>query len=219
VAAAVVGFGAVALAVGLAWPPGRERPASSGQWLDRFLPVYDVNEVNAITIRATPRQVDEAIRSVRPSEVRFLHTLFRLRSLAAGDGAGSVAEAFGDRPLVPGPGQPGGLILLAHRPEHEFVVGAVGFFWELRGAPLMTLTRPEEFRAFETPGLAQMAINVRIEDRGEGECRVVTETRVRIRGEESRKRFFLYWKLIHPGSAMLRLSWLQAIKRRAERSR
>jgi hypothetical protein len=31
----------------------------------------------------------------------------------------------------------------------------------------------------------------------------------------SRRRFRLYWRVIHPGSAAIRVAWLRAIRRRA----
>lgn len=224
----MLALGATGLGMGLVLPPGRETPAAADQGLDRFLPRYDVNEVNAITIHASPAQVDEAVRSVRASEVRFLSALFWLRSLPAtlrGAPAGSAAPgadaatAGEDRALLPAAGEPGPFILLEDQPGREIVIGTIGRFWELQGTPVVELTSPAEFLAFDAPGLAKAALNFRIEERGRGTCRLSTETRVLTLDERDRGRFQLYWKFIHPGSAMLRLSWLQAVKRRAERGR
>ena len=36
-------------------------------------------------------------------------------------------------------------------------------------------------------------------------------------GYEARRSFRRYWRVIYPGSAAIRLAWLRAIRRRAER--
>jgi hypothetical protein len=46
--------------------------------------------------------------------------------------------------------------------------------------------------------------------------RLTTETRVFAQTDKSRRSFAIYWRLIRPGSGIIRRSWLEAIKRRAE---
>jgi hypothetical protein len=45
---------------------------------------------------------------------------------------------------------------------------------------------------------------------------LTTETRVFAQTDEARRSFAIYWRLIRPGSGIIRRSWLEAIKRRAE---
>jgi hypothetical protein len=47
-------------------------------------------------------------------------------------------------------------------------------------------------------------------------CVVTTETRVFTTDPWSRRKFGEYWRMIYPGSALIRRMWLQAIKKRAE---
>jgi hypothetical protein len=75
---------------------------------------------------------------------------------------------------------------------------------------------PEEFLAFDRPGCAKVAMNFRLEDAGQGRTRVTTETRILGLDAEARWKFGAYWRLIYPGSAVIRRSWLAAIKARAE---
>ena len=46
---------------------------------------------------------------------------------------------------------------------------------------------------------------------------VSTETRVYANSPSARRRFAAYWRVIYPGSAILRRMWLRAIQRRATR--
>jgi hypothetical protein len=59
-------------------------------------------------------------------------------------------------------------------------------------------------------------MNFRIEPRGADACILFTETRVYATDSATRRTFKVYWRTIYPGSALIRLSWLRAIKRRAE---
>jgi hypothetical protein len=45
-----------------------------------------------------------------------------------------------------------------------------------------------------------------------------TETRIWAPDAQTRKKFAFYWRLISLGSGWIRVLWLRAIKRRAERS-
>jgi hypothetical protein len=45
---------------------------------------------------------------------------------------------------------------------------------------------------------------------------VSTETRVYVNDAWAMRRFAVYWRIIHPGSDIIRRMWLWAIKLRAE---
>jgi hypothetical protein len=51
----------------------------------------------------------------------------------------------------------------------------------------------------------------------DGVVRVSTETRCLAHGDEARRTFAGYWRIIYPGSAIIRRVWLDAIVARAER--
>jgi hypothetical protein len=57
---------------------------------------------------------------------------------------------------------------------------------------------------------------VRIEDAGAGHCRVTTETRVQATDKAARSTMSKYWRLIYPGSGLIRRAMLDAIRVRAE---
>jgi hypothetical protein len=63
---------------------------------------------------------------------------------------------------------------------------------------------------------ANTAMNFLVQEEADGWCRLSTETRVFGTDDGARRRFAVYWRMIYPGSALIRRMWLQAIKRRAE---
>jgi hypothetical protein len=84
--------------------------------------------------------------------------------------------------------------------------------WWLRrgdGAPTDKPT-PDGFKALfvtaNPPGFAAATMNFRIEDAGPMACTLTTETRVYATDASTRRRFARYWRVIYPGSALIRRS-------------
>jgi hypothetical protein len=107
-----------------------------------------------------------------------------------------------------------GFLLLVEEPAREVVLGAVVAAppgWRLRDRPT-----PDAFRDFHAPDFALAAMNFRLEDAGAGETLLTTETRMYATDASARRRFAPYWRTIYPGSALIRIMWLRAVKHRAE---
>jgi len=62
-------------------------------------------------------------------------------------------------------------------------------------------------------------MNFVVEPEGEGWSQVTTETRIFAPEASVRRKFGAYWRVIYPGSSLLRIGWLEAIRRRAEAPR
>ena len=180
--------------------------------IDEFLPRWHYNEVHAARVHASPSRVMRAIHEVSPREIRFYRGLMAIRGLGL---RRSSSEA--DRRSLLETALRGGFLVLAREGDLELVLGAVGQFWRPSGKR-MRVADPREFLAFDTPGCAKAAINFRLEDEGGGWTRVTTETRILGTDASGRRWFGAYWRVIHPGSALIRRMWLAAIKARAEAS-
>jgi hypothetical protein len=76
---------------------------------------------------------------------------------------------------------------------------------------------PDQFLAFTRPGCIRVAFDLRVVEEGGGMVRVSTETRALGNDEDARRTFARYWRMIYPGSAIIRKVWLDAIVARAER--
>lgn len=74
------------------------------------------------------------------------------------------------------------------------------------------------FATFDEPGYAKAAFSFELAPAGERTL-LTTETRVLATDEAAKRSFGRYWRLIHLGSAAIRIAWLRAIRRRADRSR
>jgi hypothetical protein len=178
--------------------------------LDDFLPSYDVNEVHAIATTASPTATMEAIRELTPLEVPLLVALMAVRSVPALlkrrrlSARGRLLDGFRDAGFVP----------LREAPD-ELVFGVVGRFWQADGS--LRRIAPSEFQGFAEPGWAKAAFNFAIGS-VDGQTVVTTETRVATTDAKARRSFGRYWRIVEPGSALIRVAWLRAIRRRAERA-
>ena len=76
--------------------------------------------------------------------------------------------------------------------------------------------KAEEFVNFMDPGAVKIDANFRVEDSGSGWVKVTTETRILVTDWQAKRRFGAYWSPIHPGSAIIRWSWLEASRCRTE---
>jgi hypothetical protein len=65
------------------------------------------------------------------------------------------------------------------------------------------------------PGFALAAMNFVVTPDGANGSIVSTETRVYATSVLARRRFAAYWRVIYPGSALIRRMWLRAIEHRA----
>jgi hypothetical protein len=182
--------------------------------LDEFLPEYDANEVHSTRVAAPPDRVLAAVRELTSREVPLLVALMALRTLPAVLTRRSPFRLRRDlrRPIV-GQATRGGFVVLAERPD-ELVLGIVGRFWRTDSG--LERVDAADFAAFEAPGFAKAVMNFEVRA-VDGGTLLVTETRTRGTDEEARRRFRRYWRVVMPGSALIRRAWLRAVRRRAER--
>jgi hypothetical protein len=104
-----------------------------------------------------------------------------------------------------------GFVLLADDPPRELVIGTVV---KVPPGARGKLT-PEFFRRPVPPGFALATMNFLVTPDGADGSIVSTETRVFANGASARREFAAYWRVIYPGSALIRRMWLRAIGRRA----
>jgi hypothetical protein len=107
-----------------------------------------------------------------------------------------------------------GFVVLAERPGVEIVLGVAGRFWTPSGAK--DALTAGEFTGHARPGTAKAAMSFRVDALGIERSRVVTETRVLCADAAARRSFRRYWRVVRPGSAIIRRLALAQIKREAE---
>lgn len=207
--------GGIAAALILALWPAPVLHSSGHQAIDRFLDSYNFHEFHTTRVSAPPEAVYRAVLEVTVDEIRWFKSLMAIRSFPA--------WLFRKRPQRPASAPileiatRASFFYLAKEPPREIVVGTVGQFWKLAGgAPPPRPENPEAFVALDDAAFAKAVMNFTIEDAGRGVTILSTETRILAPEGAARRRFAAYWRLIYPGSSLIRVGWLEGIKKRAE---
>jgi len=185
--------------------------------VDDFMAVYDFHEVHRILIQASPGRIFSAIKSLTPAEIPMLRMMLGIRSLPAFF-AGRAGVCFsGTDPLLE-QALGVGFVYLGEDADREILLGTIGQFWKPLGGSFPKVASAQEFLSFSQPGHAKAVINFHI-DGGQHDRYVIvsTETRIITLDMTSRQKFHRYWRLISPGSELIRTMLLRAIKRRAEK--
>lgn len=185
--------------------------------LDSFMPLYHFNEVHSIRIDAPPDRIFRAIKALTLPEIRLAHMLFWIRALPARLRGTRAARPLRTKPILEVAAD-SNFLLLAEETNRELVLGTIGQFWRLEGGASVRISNPQEFLAFDRPEYAKATLNFSLEEQIAGQYRLRTETRIHVPDPQARRRFAAYWRVIYPGSALLRRMWLRAIRRRAERA-
>ena len=203
-------LGFIIICIGWMLPAPETRVSEFRTRLDEFMPVYQFHELHSTDV---PGQCDKAygaIQSVTADEILFCKTLVRIRRFGRSTGA-NILNPPPDEPIIHLATRTS-FLKLAERPGRELVIGTLVLAphgWR----PPAHATR-EDFKALHAPGFAVAAMNFLLADEGVNACRVSTETRVYATDATSRRRFAAYWRVIYPGSALIRRMWLRAIRKR-----
>jgi hypothetical protein len=207
-ALALAAAGVLMAAIGLVLPAPESRLVRRQTRLDEFAPAWQFREVHSRRVAAAPSRVFDAIRRVRADEIFLFRTLTWVRR--GGQPLPPGILNAGERESLIDVALNGGFLLLADDPPRELVVGTVVVAPPGGG----TLTRAA-FQKSLPPGFALATMNFVVIPDGPHASIVSTETRVFANSPAARRRFAVYWRVIYPGSALIRRMWLRAIARRA----
>ena len=182
--------------------------------LDEILPRFEFQERHQIWLSAEPDAAYAALKAVTPREIRLFAPLMRIRMLPR--------RLKGKPPeITPAPlleqFAAQGFPVLAEQPGREIVLGGVGRFWTLSDdEAVRTVQTRADFVAFGQPGYAKAALSLTVSPEANG-SRIHTETRIVGTDAQGTRRFRRYWTVIRLPSGAIRRSWLNAIRRRAQR--
>jgi len=201
------------LSLGILLLPYRNQEAASRVTkLDEWMPRWQVGERHVLKIAAPPAKVFAAIHEVRADEILLFRTLTAIRR-GGGTGPESILNAPEQKPLLEVATQTT-FIFLEDEAPRELVVGTV--IAAPRKARESGRLEPDLFRRTLSPGVVLATMNFAVTPTEDGGSMVATETRVYSNSPAALRRFGIYWRLIHPGSDIIRRMWLRAIAVRAE---
>jgi hypothetical protein len=166
-------------------------------------------------VRAPAAAVDRGLRAVTPGDMPVARALFTVRSLPLRlVGRGGLPTST-DEPFVDAMVR-GGLSRLVDRPGQELVFGLIGQPWRPAGGTTVRVASLDEFAGFERPGFVKVIERFRLAPIGEADTVVVDELAARCTDAVTERRFRRYWRVIAPGSRLVRHQLLAATADLAE---
>lgn len=199
------------LAIGIAalyWPTRRQHTSSPGTRLDQVLPTYDAVERHAVTLPFPQGEVWRALGDVTFDDVPVFVAFMRIRLAVVGRFA--VVAPAPSRPIMDAMTAPGsGFTVVAVRPGEEIVLAMAGRPWDNTALPTQAPDL-EAFRRFDAPASVRIAFNFRVAPVPQGTL-LTTETRIMGTDTDGARTFGRYWRVVYPGSAVLRQAWLDAV--------
>jgi hypothetical protein len=183
--------------------------------IDRYMPEFQFSERHSTYVDAPRDDVFRALEALTAREVPSFSVLMGLRSLPSRLKGEKVIAPEADRPLLDQMMGTGFKVLVRY-PPNEGVLGVVGKFWKVRAlGEMRDFGEPKDFYDFREPGYTKAVMNFHVWPEGQGST-LSTETRVLATDEATRRKFAVYWRMIQPGSAVIRRGMLKAVKERAE---
>jgi hypothetical protein len=169
-------------------------------------------------VNASPERTLAAVKELRASELSpLVFLMFSMRELPARL-LGKSQRAIQGKEEGPFLAQllEGGFGLLAET-DREIVFGLIGNCWKLDWGEEIPIPDPQVFLDFDRTDFAKVAANLMVQVDGDKTI-LSTETRIWAPDKQTRRKFAFYWRIISLGSGWIRLMWLGAIRRRAEKA-
>lgn len=187
-------------------PRGDERD----EWLNRFMPEYDVAERHFAYVKADAATTLDAAKEQDLMNVAAIRAIFKARELVMGASADDQLRPTGLLALMKSLGWG----VLAQLPNREIIVGAVTKPWEANVT--FQGVAADQFAEFAKPGFVKIAWTLRADPLPNGTSIFRTETRAIATDEAAREKFRNYWALASPGIALIRRLSLAPLQRAAE---
>ena len=212
IAAMIAAGGLLFFVIALALPVSANAVTTHTAKLDDWMPRWQIRERHIIPVAASPEKVFAAIHAVRADDIFLFRTLIAIRQCGQ-PGPESIMNAPEQKPILDVATQTT-FVLLAEEAPRELVIGTVVVAPpKARASGRLT---PELFQKKLQPGVALATMNFPRHARRPWRLDHLTETRIYANNRSALRRFAIYWRVIHPGSDIIRRMWLRAIKQRAE---
>jgi len=208
IATGVASCGVLLIVASLYWPVPTYH-ASGNREIDALLPDYSFGEYHEVVADASPEDVKRAFKTMAVSDVPVIRLLTKIRGI---DDEKAVRYASKNTERSDTFSTPNFNFFVIDSTEMVTVM-LLNVSLSGTAPPVKTL---EEFRAFHKPGYIKVAINFRFIPQRNGQTLVSTETRNEALTREDARIFARYWRVIYPGSAIIRRLWLDELAKRVK---
>jgi len=208
IATVVVGCGLLLIVASLYWPVPTY-PAVAEREIDTLLPDYSFGEYHEVVVDASPEAVKRAFKTMAVRDIPAIRLLAKIRGI---DDKKEMRYAGKTNERSDTFSTPDFNFFVIDSTEMVTVM-LLNASTAIPPPPVKTL---EQFRTFNKPGYIKVVINFRFISQRNGQTVVTTDTRNYGMTKEDSRIFARYWRMIYPGSAIIRRLWLDELAKRAK---
>jgi hypothetical protein len=179
--------------------------------LDRLIPQPALREIDRAELAVAAERAWAAVRNLDLAQSTLVRTLFGIRTIPDRLKANNPPLRMRLDNLISTPSRPG-FQILAEDPPNEVAVGAIGKVWR-PVIPFVHVADAAAFAAYAKPDYIKVAWALRVVADGAAASSVEFELRVAATDEAAWKKFTRYFRLIGPGSHLIRRVLLAQLER------
>jgi len=202
--------------ISLLYPVKIRHSSTQHQQIDGLIPDFAFNEFHEVSINASPEKVKQTILVTGVKDIPIARLLMKIRGIADED------VDLNDRASNNRIGSD-----TVSTPDFNFFVVAPDEWITVMILKSVIITNNEnkpappeistleQFTLFNEPGYIKVAVNFRFISTDNQKTILTTETRNQGITPNDNRTFGYYWKIIYPGSAIIRRVWLDTLKKKA----
>ncbi|MFA6835543.1 MAG: hypothetical protein WCR04_03970 [Fibrobacteraceae bacterium] len=217
IAGGVIAGGALISLISLLWRV-RIKSSTANLKIDMLLRDSAFDEFHEVRVNASREKVKQVLQTTGVNDIPIAHLLMKIRGIADDDV--DMSDRASNNDAVPGTFSTPDFDFFEVSPDElvTLMILKASVLKSDRKLPAPPKIRSlDEFMAFENPGYVKVAVNFRLIRVNDNETLLTTETRVQGIVPRDNRVFAHYWRIIYPGSAIIRRVWLDTLKRKAER--
>ncbi len=203
--------------ISLLYPVKMKHSLTTNQRIDSLLPDFAFNEFHEVRINASIEKIKQVLQVTGVKDIPAAHLLMKIRGIADEDV--NLSDRASNNIVSSD---------TVSTPDFNFFIVAPDEWITVMILKSVIITnnanKPappeistlEQFIAFNKPGYVKVAVNFHFISTGNNETILTTETRNNGITLKDNRVFGYYWRIIYPGSAIIRRIWLDTIRKKAQ---
>lgn len=217
VAAFVVLGGVLISAFSLLYPVKTNYSPTNNQQIDSLLPDFSFNEFHEVRVNASLEKIKQVLQVTGVKDISAARLLMRIRGIADEDV--DLSDRASNNIVGSETISTPDFNFFVVAPDEWITVmilkSAILTYNANQPAP-PEITTLKQFLSFNEPGYVKVVVNFRFISTNNNETILTTETRNNGITHKDNRVFGYYWRIIYPGSAIIRRLWLDTIKKKAQ---
>lgn len=217
IAILVVIGGIIISAISLLYPVKIRHSQTNNQKIDNLLPDFAFNELHEVNINASSEKIKQILQVTGVKDIPIARLLMKIRGIADEDV--DLSDRASNNLIASDTISTPDFNFFVVAPDEWITVMILKSVIIINNANQPAppeISTLEQFTSFNKPGYIKVVVNFRFISINENKTILTTETRNNGITHKDNRIFGYYWRIIYPGSAIIRRVWLDTIKKKSQ---